>query len=122
VIASGTRFQARDPVLLVPGIRESGVDHGRWPWPFADLVLPGESGPDGERGGVNAPAAVSRRNTAAGGHSPRRRATAPTAWRHPRKNGLVLDQQIVEFALLHALDQGGNLGARVDEGGAIRVA
>jgi hypothetical protein len=40
----------------------------------------------------------------------------------PAGNGLVLDQQIVEFALLHALDQGSDLGARVDEGGAIGVA
>jgi hypothetical protein len=40
----------------------------------------------------------------------------------PRKNGLVLDQQIVEFALLHTFDQGGDLGTRVDEGGAAGVA
>lgn len=73
-------------------------------------------------GGINAPAAASRRNTAAGGPSPRRRAAAPTAWRYPRKNGLVLDQQIVEFALLHSFDQGGDLGTRVNEGGAIGVA
>lgn len=73
-------------------------------------------------GGINAPTAASRRNTAAGGPSPRRRAAAPTAWRYPRKNGLVLDQQIVEFALLHAFDQGGDLGARVNKGGAIGVA
>ena len=75
-----------------------------------------------EAGGINAPTAASRRNTAAGGPSPRRRAAAPTAWRYPRKNGLVLDQQIVEFAMLHAFDQGGYLGARVNEGGAIGVA
>lgn len=75
-----------------------------------------------EAGGINAPTAASRRNTAAGGPSPRRRAAAPTAWRYPRKNGLVLDQQIVEFALLHAFDQGGDLGARVNKGGAIGVA
>jgi hypothetical protein len=83
-----------------------------------------ESGP-AERGreeAANAPAAASRRDTAAGGHSPRRRAAAPTAWHYPRKNGLVLDQQIVEFALLHTFDQGGDLGARVDERGAIGVA
>ena len=92
----------------------------------ADLAAAGATGPCGTgptgKRGVNAPAAVSRRNTAAGGPSPRRRAAAPTAWRYPRKNGLVLDQQIVEFALLHAFDQGSDLGARVDEGGAIGVA
>jgi hypothetical protein len=80
------------------------------------------AGPTGEaEAGVNAPAAASRRDTAAGGHSPRGRAVAPTAWRYPRKNGLVLDQQIVEFALLHAFYQGDDLGARVNEGGAIGV-
>ncbi len=94
----------------------------------ADVLLRGWAGweaggyPGGEARGINAPAAASRRNTAAGGPSPRRRAAAPTAWRYPRKNGLILDQQIVEFALLHAFDQGGDLGVRVNEGGAIGVA
>jgi len=40
----------------------------------------------------------------------------------PRNYGLVLDQQIVEFAALHALDQGSDLSTGVDEGGAFRVA
>jgi hypothetical protein len=90
-----------------------------------DLAAAGRvtrTGLTGHAGGINAPAAASRRNTAAGGPSPRRRADAPTAWRYPRKNGLVLDQQIVEFALLHAFDQGGDLGTRVNEDGAIGVA
>ena len=52
--------------------------------------------------------------------------TAPAlrtpARRYPRNKGLVLDQQIVEFAPLHALDQGSDLGPGVDESGAFRVA
>jgi hypothetical protein len=40
----------------------------------------------------------------------------------PAENGLVLDQQIVEFASLHALDQSGDLSMGVDEGGAFGVA
>jgi hypothetical protein len=85
-------------------------------------VHPGESEPTGSGGGVNAPAAVSRRNTAAGGPSPRAPGGRTNGLALPAENGLVLDQQIVEFALLHTLDQGGDLGARVDEGGAIGVA
>ena len=40
----------------------------------------------------------------------------------PAENGLVLDQQIVEFAPLHAFDESGDLSPGVDEGGAFRVA
>ena len=47
---------------------------------------------------------------------------APQPGVTPRNYGLVLDQQIVEFAALHALDQGSDLSTGVDEGGALRVA
>jgi hypothetical protein len=59
-----------------------------------------------------------------GGRRPLPAAPGPRteAWRYPRKNGLVLDQQIVEFTALHALDQSGDLSPGVDEGGAFRVA
>ena len=47
---------------------------------------------------------------------------APRPGGYPQNYGLVLDQQIVEFAPLHALDQSGDLSPGVDEGGAFRVA
>ena len=47
---------------------------------------------------------------------------APRARGYPWTYGLVLDQQIVEFAPLHTLDQSGDLSPGVDEGGAFRVA
>jgi hypothetical protein len=47
---------------------------------------------------------------------------APRPGVTPQDYGLVLDQQIVEFAPLHALDQSSDLSPGVDEGGAFRVA
>jgi hypothetical protein len=83
----------------------------------------GPTAPAGRAGAylIYAPAAVSRRNTAAGGHCPRGQASH-RGLTLPAENGLVLDQQIVEFASLHALDQSGDLSMGVDEGGAFGVA
>ena len=75
---------------------------------------------DGERGDMHRPPC--RAGTRRPAATARGTGLRTSARRYPRSYGLVLDQQIVEFAALHALDQSGDLSPGVDEGGAFGVA